>query len=424
MNTYLARLLRIIFPVAVLCVAACGPAPTETFTVSGTLTGLSDGNSITLTNNGTDKLTLTANGTFVFPVKLAKAASYTLTLSATTPIPQSCTSTNSVGTINTNNVTNLLISCGVNVEPAGLVQLVDGQVQQTSLAGQTKEMHKGDTVNEGDTLSSGSKASAKIKLRDGGLITMRQDTQLKIDSYKFNGKQDGTEQSFFSLFKGGFRSVTGLIGKLHKKNYRIVTPNAVIGIRGTDHETYLVVAGTALAKLSPVGTYDKVNSGETTLTNDKGSISILPKQMGFVATADQKPQLQPVNPKLFSVEKDPLDQFNGRWSTKLVCDDTKDKKGLVKGYKWEFDVIVKQGKLSGQYGEIGAPSSATFVGQVQRDGKVDIEARGNTGKTDYTVGRVARGTPFSYQMNGEFSESTGYATRTQLRPCKATFTKQ
>ena len=52
---------------------------------------------------------------------------------------------------------------------------------------------------------------------DGGMITMRPDTEFKIDSYNFNGQQDGTEKSFFSLLKGGFRSVTGLIGKLHKR---------------------------------------------------------------------------------------------------------------------------------------------------------------------------------------------------------------
>jgi hypothetical protein len=252
---------------------------------------------------------------------------------------------------------------------------------------------------------------------------MRPDTQLKIDSYKFNGKQDGSELSFFSLVRGGFRSVTGLIGKLHKKNYRVVTPTAILGIRGTDHDILFVAPGSDLAKLSPVGTYDKVNSGATTLTNDKGTVAILPKQMGYVAAPDQKPVLQPVNAKLFA-ETEPLYPFDGRWATKLVCDDTTDKKGLVKGYTWKFDVTIEHGKLNGQYGQPGAPSSGTYVGQVQRDGTVDIDAHGNTGKTEYTVNKVARGTPFSYPMKGKFSGSTGHATRTKLRPCEATFTKQ
>ena len=424
MRICLAKLVRCAFPLVVLFLAACGgesPTPATTYSVGGTLTGLAAGNSITLTNNGADNLILTANGAFTFPAKLANAAPYTLTLSASTPTAQPCTATNGAGTINAGNVTTLRVICDTS---AGVVLLVSGEVQQTTLAGQKHVIQKGDTVNEGDTLSSSPKATAKIKMSDGGLITLRPDTQFKFDSYKFNGKQDGSEQSFFSLVKGGFRSITGLIGKLHKNNYRIVTPMAVLGIRGTDHEILFVAPGSDLAKFAPVGTYDKVNSGATTLTNDKGTVAIFPKQMGYVAAPDQMPVLRPVDAKLFTVETETLYPFDGRWVTKLVCDDTTDKKGLVKGYTWVFDVTIEHGKLEGQYGQPGTPGSGTYVGQVQRDGTVDIDAHGNTGKTEYTVGKVSRGTPFSYPMKGKFSGSTGHATRTKLRPCEATFTKQ
>jgi hypothetical protein len=422
MRIYLARFLNRALPLAVLFLAACG-GDSPTYSVGGTLTGLAAGNSITLTNNGTDNLTLNANGAFTFTGKLAKSVPYKLTLSGTTPTAQPCTATDGAGAISAANVTTLKVTCNPALEAAGLVQSVNGEVLQTSLAGQQRALQKGDVVNEGDTLITSPKASAKIKMSDGGLITMRPDTQFKIDSYKFNGKQDGSEQSFFSLVKGGFRSVTGLIGKLHKNNYRVITPTASLGIRGTDHEILFVAPDSDLAKLSAVGTYDKVNSGATTLTNDKGTIAILPKQMGYVAAPDQKPVLKPVNTKLFA-ETEPLYPFDGRWATKLVCDDTKDKQRMVKGYTWEFDVIVGHGKLNGQHGKPDTPGSGTFVGQVQTDGTVDIEARGLTGKTDYTVGKVARGTPFDYPMNGKFSGSTGHATRTKLRPCEATFSKR
>jgi hypothetical protein len=134
--------------------------------------------------------------------------------------------------------------------------------------------------------------------------------------------------------------------------------------------------------------------------------------------------LQPVNAKLFAVEAEPSYPFDGRWATKLVCEDTNGPKGTVKGYTWEFDVTIEHGQLNGQYGEPGKPSSGTYVGQVQNDGTADINVQGLTGKTDYTVGKVARGTPFDYPMTGKFSGSTGHATRTKLRPCEATFTKQ
>lgn len=423
MNIYLARLIRDVFPLLVLFLAACSGETPATYPVGGTLTGLAAGNSITLTDNGTDNLTLTTNGAFTFSVKLTNAAPYKLTLSATTPAAQSCTMSDGAGTVNAASVTSIKVSCETNVE-AGTVQLVNGEVQQTLPSGQKGPIHKGDAVYEGDTVNSGPKSSAKIRMRDGGFITMRADTQFKIDSYKFNGKQDGSEQSFFSLIRGGFRSVTGQIGRQHKKSYRIVTPSAVLGIRGTDHEILFVAPDSDLAKLSPVGTYDKVNSGATTLTNDKGTVAILPQQMGYVAAPDQKPRLQPVDAKLFTVEADNSNPFDGRWSVKLVCDDTSGKKGLVKGYTWNFDVKIENGKLEGQYGQLDSPGSGTFVGKVQRDGIVDIDAHGYTGHSEYTVGKVTRGTFFSYPMKGQLSGSTGHATRTKLRPCEATFAKQ
>jgi hypothetical protein len=425
MRIYLAKFLSTAFPLTILFLAACGGGNQPlTYSVGGTLTGLAAGNSITLTDNGTDNLTLTANGAFEFPAKLASPGSYKLTFSTTTPTDQTCRATDGEGIIKGGNITTLKVICDANAESAGLVQFVIGEVQQTTLFGQKHAIQKGDTVNEGDTLTTSPKASARIRMSDGGLITVRPDTQLKIDSFKFNGKQDGSEQSFFSLVKGGFRSVTGLIGKLNKKSYRIHTPMAVLGIRGTDHEIIFVAPGSGLAKLAPVGTYDKVYSGTTTLTNDRGTIAIAPKQMGYVAAPDQKPQLKPVDAKLFAAEQEPSYPFDGRWATQLVCADTTGEKGLVKGYTWEFDVTIEQGRLNGQYGKPGTPGSGTYVGQVKNDGSVGINAQGLTGKTDYTVGKVARGTPFDYPMNGKFSGSTGHATRTKLRPCEATFTRK
>ena len=203
----------------------------------------------------------------------------------------------------------LACACGsVYAAVAGHVQFVYGTVQLTSGAGKAHAIQKGDAVNEGDTLTTAPAASAQISMEDGGFIAVRPDTSLKFDSFRFAGKQDGSEQSFFSLFKGGFRAITGLIGRINKANYRITTPFATLGIRGTDHEILVVAPGSAMALLAPIGTYNKVNLGETTLTTGKGTISILPNQMGYAGGADQMPQLQPLNSRLFSVVPVPAAQ--------------------------------------------------------------------------------------------------------------------
>lgn len=184
---------------------------------------------------------------------------------------------------------------------AGHVQFVNGEVQITNPAGQTRMAQKGDAINEGDTLTSAQKASAQIKMQDGGFVAVRPDTQLKFDQFVFAGKEDGSEKSFFSLFKGGFRAVTGLIGRINKQNYRVTTPAATIGIRGTDHETFLITPGSPLAQIAPSGAYNKVNTGETSMTTDKGTIFVQPNQMGFAGGMNQMPQVQPINTNVFTV---------------------------------------------------------------------------------------------------------------------------
>ena len=200
----------------------------------------------------------------------------------------------------------MLMSQASYAVDAGHAQFVNGNVRISSADGQESILKKGDVVREGDTLTTATDASAQIKMLDGGLIAVRSDTKLKFDTFKFNGTQDGSERSFFSLFTGGFRAVTGLIGKLHKSSFHITTAAAVIGIRGTDHETYVVTAGSPMAAVAPIGTYNKVNWGETTMTTDRGTISVLPNQMGYVSAADQMPELKPLNTKIFTVKSRPL----------------------------------------------------------------------------------------------------------------------
>ena len=185
---------------------------------------------------------------------------------------------------------------------AGQAQFVNGEVRLIDAAGQARALRKGDAINEGDTIDSAKEASAQIKMQDGGFIAVRPDTKLKFDSFKFKGKEDGTENSFFSLFKGGFRAVTGLIGRVNKQNYRISTPAATIGIRGTDHESFYAPANLPGIQ---AGAYSKVNIGETSLTTDAGAINVKPNQMGYAGGLNQIPRLQPLNTNIFTVAPPP-----------------------------------------------------------------------------------------------------------------------
>jgi hypothetical protein len=90
--------------VKVACAAAA------TFTIGGTVSGLASSTSMTLLDNGTDSLVVSANGKFTFATALATGASYSVTVSAQ-PTGQSCTVTGGSGTVGTANVTTVKVAC-------------------------------------------------------------------------------------------------------------------------------------------------------------------------------------------------------------------------------------------------------------------------------------------------------------------------
>ncbi|HJV85602.1 MAG TPA: FecR family protein [Noviherbaspirillum sp.] len=181
---------------------------------------------------------------------------------------------------------------------AGHVQFVAGDVRVTDEKGKEHALRKGEEVSEGDTLRSGANGSAQLKMIDGAMVALRPGTELKVIDYVFSDEDGGKEKASFSLVKGGLRAVTGLIGRVNKDRYKIETPTAVIGIRGTDHEPVVVLPSAAGAG-TPAGTYDKVNVGATTLTNQAGMAVVAANQVGFAASPMNQPVILPKIPDFY-----------------------------------------------------------------------------------------------------------------------------
>jgi hypothetical protein len=130
-------------------------------------------------------------------------------------------------------------------------------------------------------------------MKDEGLIALRPNSRLQIEKYRFAGKTDGSEQGIFALLKGGFRSITGLIGRANKDNYKVNTATATIGIRGTDHEPlYIPPPAPGETPLGPPGTYDKVNSGRTYLESSGRRVELGVNQVGFAPAAGNTPPVR------------------------------------------------------------------------------------------------------------------------------------
>jgi hypothetical protein len=78
--------------------------------VGGTVTGLPGGATLTLQNNGGDRLIVMANVSFTFSTPIATGGAYSVTATVT-PTIDYCTVANRSGIIGSANVTNVAVSC-------------------------------------------------------------------------------------------------------------------------------------------------------------------------------------------------------------------------------------------------------------------------------------------------------------------------
>ena len=88
--------------------AARGRSGGTTYSVGGSVSGLSG--TVVLQDNGSDTLSVAANGSFTFATQLAGGAAYAVTVQ-TNPSGQTCTVANGSGTVGSANVTNVAVSC-------------------------------------------------------------------------------------------------------------------------------------------------------------------------------------------------------------------------------------------------------------------------------------------------------------------------
>ncbi len=158
---------------------------------------------------------------------------------------------------------------------------ISGGVTATSgLPAQVRGLRSGDTVFVGEQLQAGANGEAVLRMKDGGYLAVRPGAQFRVED--FAADKSSNDRMSVRLMQGGLRFITGWIAKLNPSGYRVRTPSATIGVRGTDHEAYFLTDPMAQAWSQRAGTYDKVSSGQTYLETPDGSVDIARGQVGFV----------------------------------------------------------------------------------------------------------------------------------------------
>lgn len=185
---------------------------------------------------------------------------------------------------------------------AGRVRYLVGTLSVQKPDGSSKILSQQSAVEVGDVLATERDSYAQINFADGSQATLRPNSRLKIDDFKFKEQEPQADNLALRLLKGGLRTVTGLIGKRGNQDaYKIQTSTATIGIRGSSGDTLECAAGCAGTtptsdKLAP-GVYHATYIGIYIMTNERGQQLVGVGQFGF-AEPGKPPVLLPVDPGL------------------------------------------------------------------------------------------------------------------------------
>ena len=116
---------------------------------------------------------------------------------------------------------------------AGRVIFAVGDAYVVSLSGPQKAT-VGSVVLTGDRLVTGVNGYVHLRMADGAFLGVRSDSLLEINEYMFDITNPKNGRVRLFLKEGTVRAISGRIAHENKQNFRLNTPLAAIGVRGTD----------------------------------------------------------------------------------------------------------------------------------------------------------------------------------------------
>src|SRR5260221_1012919 len=180
----------------------------------------------------------------------------------------------------------------------GTVTQLSGTLSVKKADGSVRILAKNSQIESGDTINTERESFAQIKFSDGAQLTLKPNTAVKIESFKYPEEKPQEDSFLYSLVKGGLRAVTGVVGKRSKDKYQLGTATATIGIRGTTLSADDCVSSrTGDCSRLDAGVYVGVSDGEIVVRNGQGELGLAAGQFGLVSP-NQRPLFLSTDPGL------------------------------------------------------------------------------------------------------------------------------
>lgn len=171
----------------------------------------------------------------------------------------------------------------------GVVRTIEGQVRVFSGKAECAPRY-GLDVDEGDVVRTGEKSWAILTMMDGTRITVRPDTEMRVDIYRYTEAGESTQnQAQFTLMRGAMRVAAGRIAKGRNAGFNVNTPDATVNLRGADQDVAYIAPQFTPRGDALVGAYGKSYAGEAVMKNASGTVTIRDGQVAFAETKVRKP---------------------------------------------------------------------------------------------------------------------------------------
>jgi hypothetical protein len=180
----------------------------------------------------------------------------------------------------------------------GTVTQLSGTMSVKKADGSVRILSQKSQVESGDTINTERDTFAQIRFSDGAQLTLKLNTAVKIESFKYSEEKPQEDSFLYSLVKGGLRAVTGIVGKRSRDKYQLGTATATIGIRGTTLSADDCVSsrGGDCSRLQ-AAVYVGVSDGEVVVRNGEGELGLAAGQFGLVSP-NQRPVFLSTDPGL------------------------------------------------------------------------------------------------------------------------------
>ena len=137
-----------------------------------------------------------------------------------------------------------------------------GTVVAIDVDDNTRTLLRRSNVLEGDTVVTGADGFVQIRLLDGAMLSLKEETEYIFKEFVYDANPATPDSVVMQMVRGGFRTISGSIGDAENDTYRVETQFANIGVRGTNHGG-VIEFGSLFT-----GTYE----GGTTVSNQFGSL--------------------------------------------------------------------------------------------------------------------------------------------------------